>query len=172
MDISLECATPIPEILNRRLLAKCLYDLGKHQEALLEIARIKEVVSGKGNAPMLFYFTLLDEARFLFHEKDEKAALEVLRTAMKTGAAHNYKTILLHWQPDLLAGLCAKALENDIETPYVRNLVQSLRLMPEKPPYEIEQLPWSVRIYTLGQFKIMRDDVPVEFPRKAPKNTP
>ena len=169
LEISLECATPIPEILIRQLIAKILHELGERSAALLEVSKTKEVISRMGNSPMLLYFTLLDEAQFLFDNGEEGPALEALRSAMKIGAEHHYRTIMLHWRPALFADLCAKALEYDIETSYVRDLIRSLCLVPEKPPYETKNWPWSVRIYTLGGLKIFCDEIPVESSRKAPK---
>ena len=169
LEISLECATPIPEILIRQLIAKSLHTLEEHEAALLEITRIKKIISMTGNSPMLLYFSLLDEAQLLFDSGEEGQALEALRSAMKTGTEHHYRTIMLHWRPALLAGLCVKALENNIEVPYVLDLVRDLRLVPESPPYETDNWPWAVRVYTLGQFKIICDGIPLEFSRKARK---
>jgi hypothetical protein len=63
--------------------------------------------------------------------------------------------------------LCAKALENGIETGYVQNLVKVHRLVPEEPPQHIENWPWPVKIHTLGRFSLLLDDRPVRFPGKA-----
>jgi LuxR family maltose regulon positive regulatory protein len=169
LQVSLECVTPIPEILIRQFIAKIRHANGDCEAALLELSKAKEIVSRMGNSPLLTYFLMLDEAHFLFVAGEEKQAVEALRSAMKIGAEHQYKTLVLHWQPTVLAELCVKALERDIETPYVQELVRNLHLVPDTPPLEIDKWPWAIKIYTLGRFEIQRDGEAIEFSRKARK---
>jgi len=81
-----------------------------------------------GNSPLFTYFTLLDESHILFDKGDEKRAIEVLRSACAIGSAYGYKTLTNCWRPAVLASLCAKALENDIETSYIQDLIRCLHL--------------------------------------------
>jgi DNA-binding SARP family transcriptional activator len=39
--------------------------------------------------------------------------------------------------------------------------------VPEEPPVHIEAWPWPVKIYTLGQFQILKDDQPLSFSHKV-----
>ncbi len=169
LQMSQECSTPIPEILIRQLIAKIRHAKGDHEAALLQVSKTKRIISKMGSSPYFAYFSLLDEAHFLFDAEKEKRAVGALRSAMKIGVEHQYKTIMLHWQPAVLARLCAKALEHDIEVPYVQELVRTLHLLPDTPPLEIDKWPWAIRIYTLGRFEIHRDGEAIEFSRKARK---
>ena len=56
----------------------------------------------------------------------------------------------------MMTRLCAEALRAGIEEDYVRQLIRKRKLLPEDPA--IEAWPWSVRIYTLGHFKVVIDD--------------
>jgi LuxR family transcriptional regulator, maltose regulon positive regulatory protein len=68
-----------------------------------------------------------------------------------------------------MARLCVKALEAGIEVDYVRELIRTRRLVPEIPPVHLEAWPWPIRLFTLGRFQIVRDDVPVTFHGKVPR---
>jgi len=69
----------------------------------------------------------------------------------------------------MLSLLCARALQAGIETDYVRSLVRKHHLKPDDNSVESEQWPWPVRIYTMGSFQIVREDIPLEFPGKTPQ---
>ncbi len=73
------------------------------------------------------------------------------------------------WQPSVMADLCRRALEAEIEMDYVRDFVRTYRLFPDKLPIESENWPWAVKIHTLGCFEIMREGRLLEFKGKAPR---
>ncbi len=56
----------------------------------------------------------------------------------------------------MITRLCAEALQTGIEVEYVRQLIRKRKILPEEST--IEHWPWPVRIYTLGQFKVMLND--------------
>ncbi len=62
--------------------------------------------------------------------------------------------------------LCAKALEQGIETEYVRELIGRLGLVP--PPhdagvsvFDLEDWPYPIKIITLGGFEVLKNDKPL-----------
>ncbi len=67
------------------------------------------------------------------------------------------------------AFLCEKALEEGIEVEYVQEIIRRRRLVPENPPVHLENWPWPLKVYTLGQFVIYKDGQPLRFSRKAQK---
>jgi len=71
------------------------------------------------------------------------------------------------WQPRILAESCAEALEQKIETRYVRGLVRRYELTLDPPPLDIEQWPWPTKVYSLGRFTLLKNGRPVRFSRKA-----
>ena len=66
-----------------------------------------------------------------------------------------------------MARLCAAALEQGVEVPYVRELIRRRQLMPESPPVDVEQWPWPLKIHTLGRFGLVREGIPVRFNGKV-----
>ncbi len=91
---------------------------------------------------------------------------EDLRIGLGLAARHGYRNF--SWcPPRMMETLCIKALENGIETGYVRELVKTHRLAPSSTPVHVEAWPWPIRIYTLGRFTILADNQPIRAGRKA-----
>jgi DNA-binding SARP family transcriptional activator len=73
------------------------------------------------------------------------------------------------WQPDSISYLCARALDEDIETSYVRMLIAKRHLLPPESPRPGAGWPWPVRIHVLGRLEIVINDEPVTFQGKVPR---
>lgn len=71
------------------------------------------------------------------------------------------------WQPARMAELCVIALEAGIEVPFVQEMVRERNLRPASPPRHLENWPWPLRIYTLGDFGVVRDGERLAFSGKA-----
>ena len=86
------------------------------------------------------------------------AFLQALRAA-------NWSVVLLNL-PDMLAGLCADALDHGIEPDFCRALIIQRRLVPPAPAPA--SWPWALRIHVLGDFRLERDGVPFDPGAKPP----
>jgi DNA-binding SARP family transcriptional activator len=73
------------------------------------------------------------------------------------------------WLPAIMQRLCAVALEQDIEAPYVRELIRRNELLPEANRPIPLSWPWPVKIFMLGRFGIELDGKAVIFGGKTPK---
>lgn len=133
----------------------------QHLSRSLEIAR-------KGKSSFVAYMVFLTEAQMALDCGQEQRSLDTLTKAIALGREHGYVNTYT-WRSDVMARLCAKALEAEIEVEYVKRFIRKRKLMAEILPVEMEQWPWPVKILTLGQFKILKDDGPVQFSRKAQK---
>jgi DNA-binding SARP family transcriptional activator len=60
-----------------------------------------------------------------------------------------------------MARLYAKALEHHIEADYVRSIIRKRRLPPPASS-ATESWPWPIKVYTLGRFAILKDDMPLK----------
>ena len=89
-----------------------------------------------------------------------------LRLGFGLASRHGYRNFCW-WSPRVMTALCVDALECEIETDYVRQLVQTRRLIPETTPVHVESWPWPVKIYSLGRFAILINNQPVRSGRKA-----
>jgi len=146
------------------LAAQVMHRVGKHQEAwnyLHEAFGIAERYKSK----TWKYCGLMIEANFHFDQGDEASGLASLRKALTIGKERGFLNTLVD-QPAVTARLCVKALEEDIEVPYVQDIIRKRRLIPEKPPLHLDNWPWPLKIFTLGRFGLLRDGKPVWFSKK------
>lgn len=89
-----------------------------------------------------------------------------LRLAFGLASRHGYRNFMW-WSPRMMASLSINALEHNVETNYVQELVLSRRLLPAATPVHVEAWPWPVRIYTLGRFTVLVNNQPARSGRKA-----
>ena len=85
-----------------------------------------------------------------------------LSISKKGGCVGTYHTIRA-WAPQL----CELALQHDIETDHVRELILHYEWSP--PSSDIDRWPWPIKLVTMGQFSVLLHEVPVQFGRKAPR---
>jgi DNA-binding SARP family transcriptional activator/transposase len=82
-----------------------------------------------------------------------------LRDCIQELRAANWPAALLNI-PDLLAALCADALELEIEPEFCRSLITRRALVP--PALRPPRWPWLLRVHVLGEFRLDRDGVPLD----------
>jgi LuxR family maltose regulon positive regulatory protein len=84
---------------------------------------------------------------------------EMLPLSRHIGYTYNFRFV-----PNVLSRIFAEALEAGIEVDYVRGLI---RKYAPAPISEVQELwPWPVKVYTLGSFAVLRDDVPLQLTGK------
>jgi ATP/maltotriose-dependent transcriptional regulator MalT/DNA-binding SARP family transcriptional activator len=140
--------------------------LGDYRHASSHLAQLKE--SGETwHSDMLLYHYRIFSANLAFAQDEEEPGLSHLRQALTMAREKGFLATYLWWQPEMMADLCRRALDADIETDYTRHLIRKCRLRPDSPPVEIEQWPWPLKVYTLGRFEIVKDDLPFQFTNRA-----
>lgn len=127
---------------------------------------------------LLEYMALLFKAYMYFkkadagnnHDRPESGGKgrEALQRAFTVGREQGIMNMNA-WRPDIMAGLCVKALEMNIEPEYVRKLVRTRNLIPLTPPDAPEAWPWKFELRTLGGFKLQMNGEPLSFAGKAQK---
>ena len=120
------------------------------------------------NSAIATFTVRLAEAHIAVSRGDEGRALQVLAGLLPIGRAHSFVNTWT-WSATMMAELAARALDADLEVPYVRRLVRERRLIPREPPVHLETWPWPVKVFTLGRFEVLTDDRPVRFLGKAQK---
>lgn len=125
-------------------------------------ARIGE----EARMPFVRFACLLARAYFALLAGNEAAGLSSLREGVRVGREEGYVDIYL-WCPGLLERIAAEALERGIEPEYARELVRKNALLPEGELQAVEEWPWPLKIYTLGQFELKKEDVPLPSSRKV-----
>lgn len=110
----------------------------------------------------------LQQAYMAFKNQEENQGLMFLREALTLGKEAKLLNTYIDCPADT-AFLCQKALEEGIEVEYVQEIIRRRRLVPENPPVHLENWPWPLKVYTLGQFVIYKDGQPLRFSRKVQK---
>jgi len=144
-----------------------LHRIGKQEEAwshLHEAFHFAERFKSK----LLEYYGLMIEAYFYFEQGDEASGLASLRKALAIGRGSGIPMAYVD-QPAVTARLCVKALEENIEVPYVQGIIRKRRLIPENPPIHLENWPWYLKVFTLGRFELSKGDKPIPSSRKIPQ---
>ncbi|MBI5755933.1 MAG: hypothetical protein HZA12_03320 [Nitrospirae bacterium] len=163
--MALDAGFALNESLCHILNAHILHEQKRYREAKRRLDTGRKIAD-RIWARNVQFLCLLTEAHFVFDRGDEERGLKTLRKAMALGREQGYANNYL-WLPDMMAGLCVRALDAGLETEYVRWLIKRRGITPKTPPLEVEEWPWAVRFYTLGRFALVRDGQPVRFSRKA-----
>jgi len=164
LALAIETGVPWLECLARIALAQTGASDRRASEAQLRAA---EVIAERLRAPWLAYAVRLAASATAVETGDRRAALENLRIAFRAGHEHGFRQPP-GWQPDALGGLCALALETDVEPEFARALVRDGRLAPAVPPLGVRRWPWPFRILTFGGFQCLRDEAAIELSGKGP----
>lgn len=153
-DLIEQAGIPISEALVRLTLAQILAESTDIDGACRQLERAGAIAAETGS-PYLMYLRDMLEAFLSFSLGKDKAGCEALRRAMSLGRQKGFATMIHFWRPAVMSKLCIRALEEGIETEYVRSIIQKLRLTPDPPPVEVESWPWPLKIYTLGRFSLV-----------------
>ena len=105
----------------------------------------------KGGFQSITYRIDLSRAQLAYAQEDWDEGDKVLRQAMALGRREGYVNLPL-WVAKDLSTLCSRALEQSIETEYVKTLIARQRL--PTPPGAPLNWPWPVRVTTLGGFAL------------------
>lgn len=159
---------PFPEALCCTLVAAACQSSGHHEQA--EIYRERACAIGEAmHSDFLRYGTGWLTAQFAFEAGDRTKGLEALRQTLAIGRKRGLSGYV-GWQAQLIARLCATALEEDIEVPFVQGLIRRtwLPIPPEERP---ANWPWAVKISVLGGLRIEVGGQPLSETAQSPAST-
>jgi DNA-binding SARP family transcriptional activator len=158
---------PNEEVLARVCAAYAFTEARSEEEARRQLARALDVAVTHASRYLEWTVRLADAHCSLAHG-DVVRGREALAGAMTIGREGRYINSPV-WVPSIMARLCARALDWDIEAQYVRDLVNRRRLVCDPPPVHVERWPWRIKILTLGQFAVLNDDRALRFTGKLQK---
>lgn len=147
-------------------LAAVEIDSGNLSRAGELIADARGLV-GDVDAPQIELHHRLLEAWAACRGDGEEARHAGLNAAFVYARTHGL-TVGYQDLPQVLAWLCAKALERGIEPEHVRHIIRTRGLSPVDGD-AAESWPWPIDIRVLGGFEIVVEDTPIVFARKAQK---
>ncbi|MCH8250551.1 MAG: hypothetical protein IH913_13205 [Proteobacteria bacterium] len=147
-----ELGLPFFEAIMRIGMAQIQFELGDTRKSFEHLKKVRRFVRAIDNR--LFEFSsLLIYAYLAFEYHRKSQGLRALSAALKLGRENNY-SFTFWWQRRLMARLAVIALRSGIEPEYVKWLIVKRRLMPDKPPLDVEGWPWMFRVTTMGKFHI------------------
>jgi LuxR family maltose regulon positive regulatory protein len=160
-----ESNAPFQHVLHLIAIAQVRHAFNEYEEISSLLAEAHAFATSIGS-PLIEYIVSCCEAHFAFEAGDEQGGLDALRKAFGIGRRQNY---LNHaWcRSKILARLCIRALEADVETDYSIRLIRIRRITPESPPMHLANWPWPLKIYTLGRFSVVKDGKPLRFNGKT-----
>jgi DNA-binding SARP family transcriptional activator len=163
--LALQAGCVLDEAIAHLMSAQVLHARGEDRAARGHLERGFEIGRVMGSAYVEFMSRLI-EAQLWLDGGRQADGLQALTRGLALGRERGYVNSRV-WIPEVMARLCARALEAGIEVDYVRGLIHRRALVPESPPVEVEAWPWPIRIFTLGRFEVLRDGEPVRFARKV-----
>ena len=141
------------------------YWLGDIESAETYLQRAREI--GKNIDNLLLEWVYLLFAAYLAADQNKEASsLFLVKDAMRLGRENGYMHFFF-WPRSVIAKLCRIALDKDIEVEYVSRLIKQHNLLPEPTVATSDKWPYPVKIYTLGRFAMLKDEVPIRFEGKA-----
>ena len=141
------------------------YWLGDVESAEAYLQRAREIGRSIDNL-LLEWVYLLFAAYLAADQNKEASSLFLLKDAMRLGREKGYVHFFF-WPRSVIAKLCKIALDKDIEVEYVSRLIKQHNLLPEPTIATPDKWPYPVKIYTLGRFTILKDEMPIRFEGKA-----
>jgi DNA-binding SARP family transcriptional activator len=147
------------------LKAQIMQVLKKYKEADEDLAQVFTIANRVKSKLFKFAAHML-AAQFAYERGNSADGFKSLQKALAIGKDQKFLNIFAD-QPAETAKLCAKALEAGIEVEYVQEIIRRRQLILEEPPVHLENWPWTLKIYTLGRFGLVKDGKPVRFARKA-----
>lgn len=160
----LAAGVPFVEGVIRVALAQCAFDQGNSRDAAVHLRRARRIAGGM-NSSHLKFMCLLAQAQIEVEQGKEKAGRKSLRSAFALGHEKEFLTFPW-WRPSMMSRLCAKALEAGIDVDYVRTVIKERGLRPPLSATSLSEWPWPVKIYALGQFRVVLDGKELRFARK------
>jgi LuxR family transcriptional regulator, maltose regulon positive regulatory protein len=146
---------PFATSINFTGRAATLFGLGgREEEGVAALDRAQTVSERDGN-DLSLYNCLLVKADYLDRSGQREKALATLRDAFNLGARRSILGVSFVTRP-MLARLCGHALAEGIEVQHARKMIRKFNLPPDS--LSTETWPWSIRIYTLGRFEVLRDE--------------
>jgi DNA-binding SARP family transcriptional activator len=167
LAVSAHLGGPFTDCAVQAALAQAKYACGRRDDALCSVGKAIDIAR-EINAPLLLYRNLLVKAFFALDTGDEEACLRLLAEAMPLGREGRYMNFSW-WLEPIMARLCLQALEAGIEVAYVKELISRRNLsFPGSSPHQ-ESWPWSVKVHTLGTFRVEIAGKPLHYSGKAQK---
>ena len=170
-ELALDCArkagSPYTVGASHLMMAQVLHRIGRHDEAGAHFDKVASAAAGLGNA-CLTAKVFFHEAQRAFDRGDEAKALEWLRKSLDLAREQGF-LLGYYDDPSVTVRLLEKALEAGIQVDHVQSIIRKRGFGAHHAPTHLESWPWTLKIYTLGTFQVIRDGKRLTFSGKMQK---
>jgi len=145
-------------------LGEVLIESGKYEKAEYYLDDARRLGLKMKSKTVEYHYSWLHSLLCLKRGKD-KSAMDDIRLHLAISREYG---ILNHpcWRSSVMVRLYEKALEAGIEVSHVQHLIRKHKLVPDAP-MSVDEWPYPVKIYTLGDFGLLKNDEPVQFGNKV-----
>lgn len=164
LALSEEVGNPWTEALACLQGAVVHHDAGRVREADALLERAGRLGRERGMR-FVDFISLLTGAFFSLGKGEEVNALSHLRQGLEIGQEEGYGGLYL-WRPGMLETLCAKALEEGIQVPYVTQLIRKTGLVPDDAQRDLEAWPWPLKVFLFERFRLEKEGKELRSPGK------
>jgi LuxR family maltose regulon positive regulatory protein len=151
LRMAVETGCPYFEVLCRLALAQVLLECADQRKCIAQLRRVRSIAAEIPNKYLEFTCLLSFADMALAHGRPGPG-IKALRLGLEIGRQYGYEHFVW-WRSTAMARVCARALDEGIETNYVRALIRNRGLMPVGTS---EAWPWMFRVYALGSFRVER----------------
>lgn len=161
-------SNPFAVAMNRFVRAVLFGKQGDTSKALSEIEEVR-VASANIRSPMLRYCGAMAEANVRYWRGEQALVLQALQEGFRV-ASKDGRITFPFWQlRDEASVLCNMALDTDLYTDFVQELIRKHHLPAPSSQPVAETWPFAIKIYTLGRFRVVVGDKPLAFSAKTQK---
>lgn len=147
------------------LFAQLFHITGRRMEASELLEKVRSYAVLNSRTPFIMAIMMI-EAQFAFDEEDDDRGISLLGRSLAMSREAGY--LGMHFENPLKTiESCEKALDAGIEVEYVQKIIRSREIIPQTPPFNIENWPWPLKIYTLGRFMIVKEGAALRSSGKA-----
>lgn len=150
-------------------LTQILIEIGEFKNAHLHLEQVIQY-SRRMKSPFLEHQCLLIEAHLRLQQgEEEQKILRPLEEGLQLARENDYLVLNLWWRPQIISRLLSLALKYGIEENYVHSVIRRRNIKPYS--LELDNWPWKIKIYTLGSFDILCDNISLRSAAKT-RNKP
>jgi LuxR family transcriptional regulator, maltose regulon positive regulatory protein len=160
------CGAHLAVCQNRLLAAQLLHAQGDTARGIEELD-LALAYSERTRGVTMQHAALLIKAYLLIESGRYAEGRESLSAGLALGRTTGQSIIAPAALSRITRRLYAIALEEHVETDYVRSLIRTYRIQPLNAGNA--NWPWPVQIFTLGRFAVLKDGEPLRFLGKTPR---
>lgn len=157
-------------LLNTDGLVKAYIIDGQYEQARQLNMDIRQKSAAINNQHYLTFKSNMNQAWIDLRENKRSEAKKNLQSSFQFGEREQCIAGGA-WLHNMLSELCEFALAEGIETEYARKLIAVYQLKPADMLVVNEAWPYPIKIYTLGEFRLIKNGEPVQDKKQATKKS-